>query len=419
MARTTHRLTALKAAAVKAKGLHHDGDGLYLRVTATGSKSWMLRFTLNGVTRDMGLGPYPNVSLASARQQAVAQRDLVGRRIDPLDARKSAVAADRLAALGIVTFCECAESLLRSNESAWRNSKHRQQWWNTLSVYAYPVIGHVSVDAIDTALVLKILEPIWQTVPETASRLRGRIERVLDAARARGLRTGENPCRWRGHLDALLPARRKFRAVVHHPALPVELPAFMESLRSRSGISPRALEFTILTAARTNEALGARWPEFDLRNAVWTVPATRMKGGREHRVPLPARVVQILLDLESVRTCEFVFAGIKSGRPLSNMALLMLLRDIRPGITTHGFRSTFKDWCAECTPTPNYISEAALAHVVADKVEAAYRRADLLVKRRQLMELWSGYCARAPGADVIPLKRSSLYARPKPRAVHV
>ena len=392
MARTTHRLTALKAAAVKAKGLHHDGDGLYLRVTATGSKSWVLRYTLNGVTRDMGLGTYQKVSLASARQQAVAQRELVGRRIDPLETRKSAVAADRLAALGVVTFRECAEALLKSNETAWRNSKHRQQWRNTLSVYAYPVIGDVAVGAIDTTLVLKIIEPIWAVVPETASRLRGRIERVLDAAKARGLRTGENPSRWRGHLDALLPPRRMVRAVVHHPALPyVELPSFMSALRSRGGISARALEFTILTAARTNEALGARWPEFDLRNAVWTVPATRMKGGREHRVPLPAQAVRVLRELEDIRTCEFVFPGIKSGRPLSDMALLMLLRDIRPGVTTHGFRSTFKDWCAECTSTPNFVSEAALAHVVADKVEAAYRRADLLARRRELMTAWAHY----------------------------
>ena len=394
MARTTHRLTALKAAAAKAKGLHHDGGGLYLRVTATGSKSWMLRYTLNGLTRDMGLGPYPKVSLAGARQQAVAQRDLVGRRIDPLNSRKAAIAADRLSALGIVTFRECAEVLLKSNESAWRNPKHRQQWRNTLTAYAYPVIGDVAIGAIDTTHVLKILEPIWQTVPETASRLRGRIERVLDAAKARGLRTGENPCRWRGHLDALLPPRRKVRAVVHHPALPyAELPSFMRALQSRSGLSARALEFTILTAARTNEALGARWPEFDLQERLWTVPACRMKGEREHRVPLSPRAVRIMRDLEDIQTSEFVFPGIKSGRPLSDMALLMLLRDIRPGITTHGFRSTFKDWCAECTSTPNFVSEAALAPALPDAVEAAYRRGDLLQKRRKLMEAWESFCS--------------------------
>ena len=220
------------------------------------------------------------------------------------------------------------------------------------------------------------------------------MERVLDAAKARGLRTGENPCRWRGHLDSLLPPRSKVRRVVHHAALPyTDLPAFMTELRLRKGIAPRALEFTILTAARTNEALGVRWPELDLHNAVWTVPATRMKGAREHRVPLSAQTVRILRDLEDIRTGDFVFPGIKSGRPLSDMALLMLLRDIRPGITTHGFRSTFKDWSAECTSTPNYVSEAALAHVIADKVEAAYRRADLLQKRRKLMEAWAVYCA--------------------------
>ena len=409
MARTTHRLTALKAGAVKTKGLHHDGDGLYLRVTATGSKSWMLRYTLNGVTRDMGLGPYPNVSLAGARQQAVAQRELVARRIDPIEARKSAVAADRLAALGIVTFRECAEALLKSNESGWRNAKHRQQWRNTLTVYAYPVIGDVAVGDVNTTLVLGILEPIWQTVPETASRLRGRIERVLDAAKARGLRTGENPCRWRGHLDAILPPRRRVRAVVHHPALPyADLPAFVEVLRAREGISARALEFAILTAARTNEALGAQWPEFDLRNAVWTVPASRMKGGREHRVPLSAQAVRVLRELEDTRTCEFVFPGIKSGRPLSDMALLMLLRGLWPGVTTHGFRSTFKDWCAECTSTPNFVSEAALAHVVADKVEAAYRRADLLARRRKLMAAWADYAEKSSTYSASSLRSAEI-----------
>ena len=391
MARTTHRLTAVKVASIRAVGLHHDGDGLYLRVTATGSKSWMLRYTLSGTTRDMGLGAYPKTSLASARKQSDANRELVGRRIDPIAARKAAEAAQK-AALGGVTFKECAEALIASNEGAWRNPKHRQQWRNTLNTYAYPVIGALPVATIDTTHVLKILEPIWQTVPETASRLRGRMERVLDAAKARGLRSGENPCRWRGHINMLLPAKSKLRRVVHHAALPyAELPTFMHELRRRQGITARALEFLVLTAARTSEAIEARWNEFDIDGKLWCVPAHRMKSGRDHRVPLSDRAVQIVQDLRDTRVNEFVFPGLKQGRPLSNMAILQLLRRVRPGITGHGFRSTFKDWCAECTSTPNFVSEAALAHVVADKVEAAYRRADLLARRRELMTAWAHY----------------------------
>lgn len=244
---------------------------------------------------------------------------------------------------------------------------------------------------------LKILEPLWRTRLETASRLRGRIDRVLDAARARGQRVGENPCRWRGHLDELLPKRSKVHTVEHHPALPYrEMPAFMSELRARDGITPRALEFTILTVARTSEVIAAQWAEIDLDRDVWTVPANRMKSGKPHTVPLSKRAVAILHELETIRLGEFALPGIKRGRHLSNMSMLMLLRSMRPGITVHGFRSTFKDWCAEQTQFPNFVSESALAHVVGDKVEAAYRRTELLDRRRKLMDAWASFCGPPP-----------------------
>jgi integrase len=274
-------------------------------------------------------------------------------------------------------------------------------------MYVYPILGQVPVDAIDTDLVLKVLEPIWTKKPETAGRIRGRIEVVLNRAKALRLREGQNPAQWRGHLDQVLPARSKVRRIRHHPALPyAEVPALMAKLRSHTSISARALEFAILTAARSGEALGARWDDIDLRRRIWTVPGERMKGGNEHRVPLAPRAVEILNELAEIRLNEFVFFGAKQGRSLSDMALLMLLRDLRPGVTVHGFRSTFKDWASEATSFPDYLSEAALAHASADKVRAAYARSDLFGKRRKLMEAWAQYCQRQPAlAQVVPLQR--------------
>jgi integrase len=287
-----------------------------------------------------------------------------------------------------------------------------------LATFVFPIMGGLSVADVDTALVLRVLQqpvegekgkriPLWNARSETASRLRGRIESTLNWAKARGMRTGENPAQWRGHLDQLLPVRSKVRGVQHHPALPYgELPDFIEKLRSRSGIASRALEFTVLTVSRTNEALGAHFDEFDLGAKLWTVPSVRMKTGREHRVPLSTRAVAIVKDMAAIRQSDFVFLGAKQGQPLSQKSLLMLLHHLHPDVTTHGFRSTFKDWCAECTHTPNFVSEAALAHVVADKVEAAYRRADLLEKRRSLMEDWARYCWSKPtSAKVVPLQQ--------------
>jgi integrase len=410
MARLTYRLTAIEVEALKRRGLYPDGDGLYLRITSTGTKSWIYRYSVDGRLRDMGLGPLASVSLAKARKLAAECRRQRSDGGDPIKTRKTERAAQKLALARTTSFKECAERLIAAHEAGWRNAKHRQQWRSTLGTYAYPVLGHLPVGAVDTGLVMEVLEAIWTRKPETAGRVRGRIEAVLNWAKANGLRSGENPAAWRGHLDQLLPARSKVRRVEHHPAIPYgELPAFMQELRARDGISARALEFTILTASRTGEAMGARWEEINLEQRMWMVAADRMKSGREHRVPLARRAIAIIKEMTSIRQNDFVFPGWKLGRPLSNMALLMLLRDMRSGLTVHGFRSTFKDWCAEATHVPNFVSEAALAHVVADKVESAYRRSDLFEKRRKLMEAWAAYCARAPASGkAVPLERQAV-----------
>jgi integrase len=404
MAQRINRLSAVKVAAAKAKGLYADGGGLYLQVSGTGSKSWIFRYKLDGRTRDMGLGSLIDVSLAQARDRAAEARRWRGQGKDPIAAREAQRAQERLDKARATTFQDCAERLIESHEVGWRNAKHRAQWRSTLATYAYPILGSLPVADIDTGLVLKVLQqpvkgeagkkaPLWNARTETASRLRGRMEAVLSWAKAQGMRTGENPAQWRGHLENLLPARSKVQRVTHHPALPYrELPAFMAQLRHRDSITARALEFTILCAARTGETLGCRFDELDLEERLWTVPADRMKGGLEHRVPLSARAVAIAKEMAAVRVSEFVFPGAKHDKPLSNMALLMLVRELRPGITVHGFRSTFKDWCAEQTSFPDHLSEMALAHISADKVARAYQRGDLLKKRRELAEAWARYC---------------------------
>jgi integrase len=405
MARSIHHLTDRGTKGKLARGLYGDGGGLYLQVSSTGSKSWLFRFKMAGRVRDMGLGSLTDVPLAKARQKAADARELRSEGKDPIIEREAQRAAQRLAEARSVTFQDCAEQLIASKELGWRNAKHRQQWRNTLAAYAYPRLGKIPVADIDTNGVLRVIEPLWRDKTETASRLRGRIEAVLSWAKARGFRTGENPAQWRGHLDQLLPARSKVRRVEHLAALHYrELSTFMARLRAKSGVTPRALEFTILTAGRTGEVVHARWDEIDMTERLWTVPAERMKAGREHRVPLSSRAVAILKEVNAFRVNDFVFPGIKRGRPLSDVALLMLLRGMHPGITTHGFRSTFKDWAAEQTSTPNFVSEAALAHVVANKVEGAYRRGELLEKRRQLMQAWCNFCG---SQSVTRSKRSS------------
>jgi integrase len=346
------------------------------------------------------------VSLAKARELAALARKQRLEGADPIEAKKAASVAIRLSERAGITFKACAEQLIASHEASWRSVKHRTQWRSTLQTYVYPVFGDVPVKAIDTSLVLEVLEPIWSTKPETAARVRGRVEMVLDWAKARGFRTGENAAQWRGHLNHLLPPRSRLRRVRHHPALAyAEMPAFMESLRAHSGIIPRALEFVILTTVRTGEGLGARWDEIELSARVWVIPAERMKGGKEHRVPLSNRAVAILQAMAEFRHSDFVFPGLKQGRPLSEKTLYKLLRAVRPGITTHGFRSSFRDWAAETTSFPNHVVEMALAHAVSDAVEAAYRRGDLLEKRRKLMEAWAAYCERPASAEVVVLKQ--------------
>jgi integrase len=407
MAKVISKLSALAVASAKMPGLYGDGGGLYLQVSANGSKSWIFRFKTRGRTRYMGLGSLKTISLAKAREAASKCRELRLQGIDPITQRDSVRVAARLDAVKTMTFDECRDAYIASHQAAWRNAKHRMQWVNTLDTYVSPVFGKLAVQAVDVAWVTQVLEPIWSTKPETASRLRGRIERVLDWAKARGFRAGENPARWRGHLDQLLPARSKVHKVQHHAALPFsELPPFMAALRERAGVAARALEFAILTAARTGEVIGATWNEIDLGRRTWTVPANRMKGHREHRVPLSDRAVALLEEMQGTKSNEFVFSR-HGGKRLSNMALLMMLRRMeRSDVTAHGFRSSFRTWAAERTGFPREVVEAALAHVIGNKVEAAYQRGDMLDKRRELMAEWGEYCANpaSTAGSVVSLK---------------
>jgi integrase len=413
MARTIGRLTALKVDKAKRPGMYADGGGLYLRVTQSGTKNWVFRFMLNGRPRWMGVGPLHTIGLAEARNRAAAFRLQRHDGVDPIEKRRAERLEARLDAAKAVTFKECAARYIASHRAGWRNPKHAAQWQATLATYAEPVMGGLSVQAIDTALVLKVLEPIWTAKPETAGRVRGRMESILDWAKVRGYRAGENPARWRGHLDKQLPARSKVRRVEHHAALPyAELPGFLVSLREHEGIAARALELAILTAARTGEVIGARWSEMDLVEKTWTLPAARIKAGREHRVPLPGRALAILQEMQPHRQADdaFVFPGGKNGRPLSNMAFLMLLRRMGlDDVTAHGFRSSFRDWVAERTRFPAEVAEIALAHTVSDKTIAAYNRSDLFERRRRLMAAWATFCT-APDqkANVasLPTKRS-------------
>jgi integrase len=394
MARASNKLSAVEVRGIAKKGMYHDGGGLYLQVNAGGAKSWIFRFMLDGRSREMGLGPVHTIPLADARKRAAECRKMRFDGIDPIEARRAQREQKKLDAAKSMTFDACAAAYIDAHKAGWKNTKHRDQWPNTLNTYASPVFGSLPVQAVDVGLVMKALEPIWQTKSETASRLRGRIEAVLDWATVRGYRKGDNPARWRGHLDKLLPARSKVGKVEHHPALPYdELADFVAVLRSQDGIAARALEFLILTATRTGEVIGARWAEIDLGEKMWVVPAARMKAGREHRVPLPAAAVAILEQMKEIRESDFVFPGGKKGKPLSNMAMLAVLKRMdRDDLTNHGFRSSFRDWAAERTNFPREVAEMALAHTVDDKVEAAYRRGDLFQKRRQLMDSWVKFC---------------------------
>nr|WP_295977048.1 site-specific integrase [uncultured Agrobacterium sp.] len=399
MASVVNKLSAAGVAKEHAPGLYGDGGGLYLQVAKGGSKSWIFRFMIAGKPRYMGLGSIDAFSLREARERAKEARKLVADGIDPIEVRRERIAAARADDAKLVSFSEAAERYVKAHAAGWKNLKHADQWRNTLATYADPVIGSLSVAKVDTAHIMQIIEPIWAEKTETASRVRGRIESVLDWATARRYRSGENPARWRGHLDKLLPARSRVAKVRHHPAmLYTDLPAFMERLWELDSISANALEFTILTAVRTSEAIGATETEFDLLSKVWTIPAERMKANRPHRVPLSDRVLEILKTTPREANSPYVFPGAKRGKPLSNMAMLELLQGMEgtEGLTVHGFRSTFRDWAAERSSFPREIAEAALAHVVKDKTEAAYQRGDLLEKRRKLMAAWAGYANTSP-----------------------
>jgi integrase len=401
MKRTLGRLSASAITRLAKRGRYADGGGLVLQVAEGGTRSWLFRWERDGRERQMGLGAAHTLSLGEARELARECRKAVLAGRDPIEERRSERIQRKVERARGATFRECAKQYLATHEATWKNEKHRKQWRSTLATYVLPTVGDLPLPAIDTVLVLKCLESIWSSKPETASRVRGRIETVLNWATARGLRQGDNPARWRGHLDKLLPPRSRVRAIQHHAALPyAEIPAFMGELRARESISARALELTILTATRTGEVIGARWPEFDLAARVWTVPPERMKATREHRIPLSDRAIAVLAALPRERGNAFVLLGVGSGKPLSNMAMLELMRDMRPGYVPHGFRSTFRDWAAERTNFQNHIVEAALAHVISDKVEAAYRRGDLFDKRRRLMDAWAAFCAK-PASDSV------------------
>ena len=405
MARPIGKLTALDVSRARPPCFLNDGGGLYLLgrenlVADTSYLGWIFRYKMNGwkIARDMGLGPYPDVPLAEARELATQCRRMLRDGIDPIEARRAKRKEAVLNAAKAVSFRQCGESFIAAHKAGWRNAKHAVQWSSTLKTYVYPIFGDLSVQAIDVGLVLRVLEPIWTVKSETASRVRGRIEAVLDWATARGHREGANPARWRGHLDKLLPKKSKVHSVEHHAALPyAEIGTFMVELRQQDSVGARAFEFAIVTAARTGEVIGAQWTEFNLAERLWTVPAKRMKAGKEHRVPLSDTAMAILTEMSEIRQSDYVFPGAKSRRPLSNMTFLMLLRRMgRSDLTAHGFRSTFSDWCSERTNFPTEVREMALAHTVSDKVEAAYRRGDLFQKRRQVMGAWARFATTVP-----------------------
>ncbi len=413
MGRNIQRLSTKAVAAKRKPGYYADGLGLYLQVSETGTKSWIFRFRLPGMvtktgkpkSAEMGLGMLETVPLGDARRRATDARALVLDGINPIEARKAAKLA-QASASGVKLFSDVAAAFIKANREEWKNAKHASQWENTLSTYAYPKIGALPVHMIAAGHINDILQPIWTEKRETATRLRGCIEKILDRATALGYRTGPNPARWRGNLDHILPRDKRRSRIKHHAALAFdEIGAFLAKLHAQEGIAARALEFLILTAARTGEAIGMKWAEVDLDNALWTIPAERMKTAREHRVPLPPRAVALLRALPNLG--DFVFPGRAKDKPLSNMAMLQLLERMgRADLTVHGFRSTFRDWAAERTNFPREVCEMALAHAVEDVTEAAYRRGDLFDKRRRLMEEWARHCGRKEGAaKVIPMPR--------------
>lgn len=372
-------------------GLHAAGGatGLYLRVAPTGARNWILRATIGNRRRDMGLGGWPDVSLTEARDRARQARRKIEEGTDPIEARK----ANRDTLRATPTFKECAKRTIEAKRPEWKSAKHADQWTNTLETYANPVIGNMPVDLVELRHVVEILTPLWTEKTETATRLRTRIEAVLAWASVSGFRSGDNPARWRGNLDAVLPKPSKVAKVKHHRAMPFDaVPAFMAALRLREGLSARALEFLILTATRSGEVRGATWDEFDLEAHTWTIPAERMKAGKEHRVPLSARALAIVKSMPRIAGTDYVFPAARGGM-LSDMAMTELMKGMKADAVPHGFRSTFRDWTAERTAYPRDVAEMALAHTIPDKVEAAYRRGDLFEKRTKMMADWAKFAA--------------------------
>jgi integrase len=394
-------------------GLYGDGAGLYLQVSSSKTKAWVFRYMLAGRARKMGLGDIDRIGLAEARKKAAEASSLIVDGKDPINERKARKAALAIEKAKALSFKECAEQYITMQEPGWKNPKSPNQWRASLKAYAYPTIGNLAVAEIDKALILKILEPIWTTKTVTATRVRGRIESILDWARAFDLRQGDNPAAWSGHLEHLLPAPSQVAPVKHHAALPyADLPGFMAKLRAKEGVSARALEFTILCAVRTGDTIGAKWSEVDASHRLWTVPGARLKGEkgagkRDHLIPLSRRACEILLE-ELPKEGDFIFPGGKEGAGLSNAAMSELLKGMGysgDAATVRGFRSTFMDWGHETTAYPKEMMDIALAHTVADKVEAAYRRGDMREKRRRLMEDWSAYCAgkEVGGSNVVKI----------------
>lgn len=398
--------TIQKLAKEGKKGSTGDGLGLYLQITAGGSASWIYRFKLHGKQRYMGLGAYPDVSLSEARELAADNRKLVRQGIDPLEAR---IEEEKEAHATVVTFTSCAASYITAHRRSWRNAKHARQWVSTLKTYARPKIGQKAVNEISTQDVLEVLKPIWTSKNETAKRVQGRIENILDYAAAHGYRDQVNPARWRGHLDKLLAKPSRIQKVSHHPAMPYDQVAdFLKAVQEYSSMSSKALQFLILTATRTSEVLNAEWDEIELENATWTIPADRMKARREHRVPLSRQAMTLLSSLPRVKGSTYVFPGMKRARPLSNMALLQFMRGMGYGpsgekgnYVPHGFRSSFRDWTGEVTSYPRDVAEMALAHTIENKVEAAYRRGDLFEKRRAMMQDWEEF--------IMPQKNGKIF----------
>lgn len=414
MGRKAKELSALAVSKLKIPGLHAVGgvDGLYLQVASPDSRSWILRLTVAGKRRDMGLGSFPEVSLADAREEARKARLKARQGIDPIHERKqlkSALAAELAKAF---TFEQAATAYIAAHESGWKNSKHAAQWRTTLEQYAYPKIGKLQVKDVTQTHILSILEPIWTTKTETASRLRGRLENILDWATVRGYRTGPNPAAWKGHLDTLLPAPSKVAKVAHHAALPYDqISPFIKELQAVEGMGARALEFAILTATRSGEVRGATWSEMDLKKALWVIPAARMKAGKEHYVPLSPTAVRLLEAIPRTDS-PYVFPGSKQNTQMSDMTMTAALRRMGRGdLTAHGFRSTFRDWAAERTNYPREVCEHALAHQLKDKAEAAYQRGTLFEKRRNLMNDWAKFCeSPAAKGEVIPINQGNTAA---------